>query len=668
MGITNRAFTLLDVKSVSEDERVIEGIASTPRADRLGDVVVSEGATFALPMPLLLDHKHDKQVGHVEYAKPTKDGIPFRARIAKIAEPGEAKSLVDHAWQLVRHRLRAAVSIGFRPLEDGVELLKTGGLQFNRWEWLELSLVSVPAQSDAVIFQAKGLNDAALAALKQHDTSAPAATGTAARPVKANPPGASGPPATPVPKKGARIMAKTIAEQLSAFENTRASKAVRLKSIMDDAAERGETLDAEQEQEHDDLEAEVAKIDKHLERLRRQEQAEARTAKPVDIAKSFHSGSEARVPATVRHEAKIEPGIRFARLAKCVAMAKGSLGDAQRIAEAKYGDDHHLNAVMKAAVGAGSTIAGNWAADLVSAEGAVFADFAEFLRPATIIGRFGTGGIPSLRRVPFRVPLGVMTGGGAGYWVGQGLPKPLTSFDFDRSTIEPTKVANICVLTEELIRDASAPAEAMIRDALRDALVARLDTDFIDPAKVVAAGISPASITNGAATIAANGTDADAIRSDVRGLFQKFIDANNPPSAGVWIMSTKNALSLSLLLNPLGQPEFPGLSMTGGSFVGMPVIVSDYAGTSVVLVNASDIFLADEGGVAVDMSREASLQMDSAPPTQSALTGTGIAQVSLWQTNSVGLRAERTIGWKRRRASAVAYITGALWGGAVPAS
>ncbi|STF24001.1 peptidase U35, phage prohead HK97 [Escherichia coli] len=43
------------------------------------------------------------------------------------------------------------------------------------------------------------------------------------------------------------------------------------------------------------------------------------------------------------------------------------------------------------------------------------------------------------------------------------------------------------------------------------------------------------------------------------------------------------------------------------------MIVSQYVGDQLVLVNAPDIYLADDGGVAVDMSREASLEMQSEP-------------------------------------------------------
>jgi len=40
--------------------------------------------------------------------------------------------------------------------------------------------------------------------------------------------------------------------------------------------------------------------------------------------------------------------------------------------------------------------------------------------------------------------------------------------------------------------------------------------------------------------------------------------------------------------------------------------------------------------------------------------------VSMFQTNSVAIRAERTINWMRRRTQAVAYLTSVSWGGEVP--
>ena len=78
----------------------------------------------------------------------------------------------------------------------------------------------------------------------------------------------------------------------------------------------------------------------------------------------------------------------------------------------------------------------------------------------------------------------------------------------------------------------------------------------------------------------------------------------------------------------------------------------------------SDIYLADEGGVQVDMSREASLETNDAP-THDSDTPTAVSLVSMFQTNSVAFRCERFINWQRRRASAVAILTGATWGAPV---
>ena len=144
----NRAYSILTAKAVQDGgERVIEGIASTPSPDRMGDVVEPMGAKFALPLPLLWQHNHDEPVGTVEFAEPNAKGIPFRARLAKVDEPGALKDLVDKAWQAVKAGLVRGVSIGFAS-RSRPDQLKDGGLRFKDWEWLELSLVTIPASRE----------------------------------------------------------------------------------------------------------------------------------------------------------------------------------------------------------------------------------------------------------------------------------------------------------------------------------------------------------------------------------------------------------------------------------------------------------------------------------------------------------------------------------------
>lgn len=644
-----RAHSLLVIKAVDEDARIIEGVASTPVTDRAGDIVEPRGAQFSLPIPFLWQHEsRESPIGHVVAAKVDDDGISVRVKVESDDEPGPLKDRLDYAWRAIKKGLVTGLSIGFKPIE-AAEIQGSWGQRFTKWDWLELSAVTIPANADATIQTVKSLDAAHLAEVGR---SAPPARSQGS--VKLIQPQAQGGTVFDIQK------------QIQGYEATRAAKAAELVAIMEKSALAGETPDQEQTQRYDEVEVEIKSIDAHLKRLHDLEVLNASRAKPVDLTPKAPGQIAEPKPSqiVVKGPVELPQGTRFARVIKAIGQAHIKHRDVSMVARELFPDDAM---VQKAAVTAGNTISG-WASGLVGDETGVFADFVEFLRPQTILGKFGTNGIPDLRRVPFRMPLVTQTGGGAGYWVGEGKPKPLTSFNFTRTTLEPLKVANIAVLTEELLMSSSPAAEQIIRDQLVEALRERLDIDFIDPDKVASANVSPASITNGIVTIAAAGTGtADDIRTDVKALMGVFLDNDNPPNSGVWIMSAKQALAASLLTNALGQSEFEGITMNGGTLFGMPVITSEHVPTAnygpiIVLVNAKDIYLGDEGGFMVDVSREASLQMDSAPGTQDALTGTGTSLVSLWQTNSVGFRAERIINWMRRRTGSVAIIKDASWG------
>lgn len=668
MTVTRRAYSYLHIKAVNEEKRIIRGVATTPAVDRVGDVVEPMGVKFQNPMPFLWQHDAGKPIGTVKFDDPTEDGITFEAELPVIEEAGTLKDRVDEAWQSIKLGLVRAVSIGFKAIEYAF-IEGTNGIRFIESEVFELSAVTIPAQPEAVMTSIKNMDAAGVAIIKSFDPNAPAATGTIERPAKTSP-GASGKSHKPVnlrPKEGKDM--KTLAEQITALEAKRAANMARMEEIQTKASEEGRTKDEAEREEFGTLADENDTIDEELKDLRRMEKAKAVEAKPVNKAPApATTDAPARAAVTVKGP-KAAPGIEFARLAKVKALAFLSQGERRQteIAKQLYGENSAVYGIVsKASVVAGSSADGNWASDLVGDETSVYADFVEFLRPMTIVGKFGQNSIPSLRTVPFRTPLIGQTGGGQAYWVGEGKPKPLTAFDFNRNTLDELKVATISVVTEELLRKSSPAADVLLRDALAGAVAERVDTDFIDPSKSASAGVSPASITNGVSAITSSGNDADAIREDVRALMATFVAAKNPPTSGVWIMSSATALALSLMVNPLGQPEFPGINMNGGTFMGLPVIVSEYfapvsAGGYVALVNASDIYFADEGGVMIDVSREASLQMlDN--PTNDTVTPTATSMVSMWQTNSVAFRAERILNWSKRRASAVALLDEVNWG------
>jgi HK97 family phage major capsid protein len=318
----------------------------------------------------------------------------------------------------------------------------------------------------------------------------------------------------------------------------------------------------------------------------------------------------------------------------------------------------------KAAVAGGTTTDATWAGPL-TAYVQFAGDFIEYLRPKTIIGQFGQangnyGDYPSLRMVPFNVHIRGQTSGGQGYWVGQGKAKPLSKLDFNDTYLGWSKAAAISVLSEDLLRFSNPSAELLVRDALGEAIIGRLDIDFVDPTKIAVANVSPASITHGSTTTHSAGATAADCRQDIAVAMGGFIAANISPDSAVWIMQSTTALQLSLLRNAFGQKEFPEITLKGGILEGVPVITSQYVpnesgGAMMILANASDIWLADDGNVTIDASREASLEMSDAPAND-ASAPTAAQMVSMFQTNSVALRAERFINWQKRRAAAVQVI------------
>ena len=166
-----------------------------------------------------------------------------------------------------------------------------------------------------------------------------------------------------------------------------------------------------------------------------------------------------------------------------------------------------------------------------------------------------------------------------------------------------------------------------------------MDTQFIDPSVAAVANVSPAAITNGVTPVEATGTTAAALRTDFKTLVTSFNAANLSLSGAVWIMTETQALAIAMMQNALGQPEHPGMTMTGGTLFGIPVIASENvpaeggspSGNRIILVKASEILYADDGGVTVDVSREASVQMNSTPDDPATAS---TVMVSLWADRS----------------------------------
>jgi HK97 family phage major capsid protein/HK97 family phage prohead protease len=592
----SKASSIFKIKSFDETQGVFIGIASTPAPDRANDIVDPAGAVFSLPLPLLAFHNHEKVIGTVEQINVTKDGLEVVCRVLKDVTQDAAE-----IWGLIQNGAMKGLSIGFKSIDK--KQLSNGGFHFTKYELLELSVVPVAMNGQAMITATKSA-------------------------------------ATQFSLKGNEHM--TISEQIQQFEAKKAGALAKMDALIT----KGATLDERDEAQYKSAEAEVASIAGHIDRLKAAEDRQAKNAVPVLL-------SGARSVEVVDNAQK---GTDFVRFTKSLALSRGNPMQAYEIAKnMKAGD--RVETVLKAAIGAGSTTSADFTSLL--AQQTMANEFIELLRPQTILGKLSPRAVPSNITIPRALS------GTSASWLGEGKAAPLTNAAFNDMKIGEHKIGAIAVFTEELLRRSEPSAEALVRDDLLATVATFVDLAFIDAANAGIADVKPAAITNGASSTAASGTTAAAVRADVATAYKKFIVANHPLDSGVWIMHPSTALSLSMMRNVNGAKEFEGISMNGGTLEGLPVVTSTsvpgdaVAGYSVVLAVQNDIFVA-EGGLTIDASREASLEMETAPTT-SAKTPTSAQLVSLWQTGGVAIKAIRGITWTRRRPTAVAVISAAKY-------
>jgi HK97 family phage major capsid protein len=450
-----------------------------------------------------------------------------------------------------------------------------------------------------------------------------------------------------------------VQEQVKAFEAKREAHVARMADIMSKSAEEGRTLDATEQEEYDNLEADVKAIDEHLVRARKQEKLMADKATPVSVEGNGGGEANVRVPVVSGMKDRLPKGTGFTRWAMALAHGRGDTYKSLQFAQQwKDSTPQVIDVIAKTAVAPGVAAAGTatWAGNLAYAENLV-SEFIELLMPETILGRLN-----GLRRVPFNVRMPRTTAGSTVNWVGENKPKPVSAMAFDTVTMTWAKIAGIVVLTEELVRVSSPSAEAVVRQNLIDTISQFMDQQFIDPTVTVSAGVSPASITNGAhsrqMSTSTGSITVGTVTADVQDLFTDMDNNGVPLRNGYWVMHPRSATYLSLLRTAQDIYAFPQITRQGGTWFGLPVVTSANVpidtgdDTYIVLLDASEIFYADDGATSLDVSREASVQMDSAPSDGAQ------SLVSFWQNNLIGLKAERFANWARRRDAAVGYIFG----------
>lgn len=338
-----------------------------------------------------------------------------------------------------------------------------------------------------------------------------------------------------------------------------------------------------------------------------------------------------------------------------LAVSKSLGVDAAAYAVGRFRDGVKIaDAIEKAAVDATAATG--------TLPGPAAADFAEFIRPLTLLGR-----IARLRRIPASTRVIVAASGGATASWGQGLAVRVSKQTLAGQQFDTLRVAGLSVVTKEHARSELPGAESLIARDVTGAVVAAMDQAFADPENSGVSNEKPASITNAATSVASSGSTLSAIDSDLEAMINRLSDAGSNLESAAFIMPTKTALYLSRLRGSGGALAHPQMTWRGGVLLGLPAYATsgypDASGSpstrSIALLDADSVAVVDNNAGSFEVSDRASVLMtsDADSNMQSNATATGASLVSMFQTESLAIRASRFVNWTTLRDGCVQLLT-----------
>jgi HK97 family phage prohead protease len=684
----------------------MEFVLSDESIDRMGDVVSTAGwqtDAFKTNPIALFNHRSDFPIGQWSDLGIKSDALRANLTLA----PEGTSPRIDEIRRLVDAGILRASSVGFRALEH--EPIKdasgspTGGIRFVKQELIEVSLVSVPANRNALAV-AKSLKispETQALVFAKH--------GNRDRVVRR---GLTGKHANSQHRRNGR-------------GNAMSSLAQRITALQDQIREKQDALSAHLQNLDDnnvsdaDLET-SSRLNADIERLQKTHQTLVESERligasldgggdrPVPQSRSLVVSSTAftrpggapaapglaGAPAIVRSSSLKErdPIEYFVRAGTTLYAAKiwGMMPEQAR--QKIYGDDDAtrmvcdifirgvvpevvrgrvgMDLVLRAESAPAFTTVTGWAAELVHQ---IYTDLMPLLIPHAIYTRlaqrglalsFGRAGriiIPTRSRVPSL----------AGSFVGEGQPIPVRQGAFTSQTLTPKKVGVITSWSRE-IDEFSIPAiEGVLREAVQVDTGVAIDTILIDanPATVV----RPAGLLNGLTAITPTpiGTPPaplNALVSDLQNLIGGLTASTyGNVRAPVWLMHPTN-LQRASLTSAANTGIFPFRDeIKQGTLNNIPYIdsVTVPLGT-MILIDAADFVAVGSEGARLELSDQATLHMedtnplplvdDSGPPGVVAQP-----QRSLFQTDSIALRLIMFCNWVQRRAGTIVFTQGITW-------
>jgi hypothetical protein len=332
----------------------------------------------------------------------------------------------------------------------------------------------------------------------------------------------------------------------------------------------------------------------------------------------------------------------FTRKQIALALGRKSNRDPTEISLHKWGGDGPTW-ITKAEVGASTRLDSD---DFSHGESASFLDL---VLQGSAVGKM------NLRQVPLDARVSWSDVGSVGAFVAEGMPKPVSRMSLSTHPLTAKKVANLMVVSDEILNSNSDAAEAMLRADLARSISDALDLKFLS--SDAASDEAPAGVLNGVSPVAA--------ASDTGGSLSAWLDDFSGDLSRSVIVGKP-----SVLVNLAVLGGFQRVGAKGGELLGMNVIASRNApADSLILIDAQRVAIANDR-VEIGSSQNVAIEMSDTPSqisveADSPGSVTPASLVSCFQVNATCFRGELFTNWIAA-AGAVSLLDTGAWQGTSP--
>jgi hypothetical protein len=355
------------------------------------------------------------------------------------------------------------------------------------------------------------------------------------------------------------------------------------------------------------------------------------------------------------------------RAAAVLLQARATRVPVEQVLRTRYKDHQTVELITRAVQGPAVTSVPSWAGGLVRETFGAFLDTMATEGVAAQLGftrySFDKSGAIVIPTRASRYPTAPHL---AASFRAQGGPIRIGATTVAATKLEPRSMGVVSTYTNSMLSSSAGTIEQLVHDTMLSDTAAALDVALLGDHPGDA--VQPKGLGAYGTSVPSTGADAAAIAADLSAMYSRMTAAGYG-TRPAWVMHPDNALALEFATTAGGGTAFAGAA--NGTLARAPIFTTLSQPLDVVLL-IDQAAVAFGGGVPrFTVTEDATLHIEGDEGLVRPIAGPGATEIagavhSLFQEDTVALRAVWVLDWSVASDAAVQKLTAVAWGSAAP--